>query len=98
MPSKWTTVTISQDTLKLLQAEREFLNGLYIQGRVDLEVSERTGGQPGNGVSADTVIRMLLKFKADHRARARKSPRKASKTKTSAGASLPPADGPESQS
>lgn len=72
MAGDWTTILVRKETAQRIRAEAEFLLDLHCRGLVEVEVTERSGGQKGNGISSDQVIRILLDFKEKHRARARR--------------------------
>jgi hypothetical protein len=70
---KWTHIRVQEETADWLRAEALHLAGLVARGLIEVDhVTDRFGAQPGTGISADQVIRRLIRQAVRHRNRSRR--------------------------
>lgn len=98
MADGWTMIRVRPDTAAWLRNEARHLFQLYQRGIVELEVTERAGGQQGCGVSADQVLRRLIDSHESRKRRRRKAGRNRTRRKQKGdGESLPPSPSADQQ-
>lgn len=77
MQKGWTSVTIRSETKARLVALQRRLLAAHVEGRpTAVELTDRHGNQPGEGLSLDQVVSLLLDREEAHQERKRRSARK----------------------